>query len=579
MDEDQAPLTARIAELTEALRALEARVRKLEGEGNGGASVAPAPPVPLPVPPPPGGLGLGPLPPVTTIPAAAALTGRAVLALGGAFLARAITDAGVLPPGAGVALGLAYALAWVFLADRSARAGYRARSAADALTATFIVCPLVWEAATRLHVLTPGEAALLLGVYALIGLGLAVVRKLTVAAWLTVLGVLAAGFVLLAATQALATYVALFLVLGILSRAASMAKSAQSLPWAPAVAADLAVLEAGFILGRPQGPPPEYAAVSPGAIAGLSLALALLYLAGMAWRTLARREEPTVFDWVQTPLALAVGLGTAVTVARPAGIPPAAIGAGVCAAAAALYAASLVRRDFPRAAFLHATLALPLVLAGVGLALPAGVRLPVLAALAVVAALAAARGAGLVAEAHAALLVLVVALAGGLNGAVNAAFFAAASSRPAAVPGSVTLALAASGAAFLLVTAAPGRGTSWWARLPALVLGILLALGAGALAENALERLVGPRGNAATVAAGRTAVLAVAALLLALCRRKPRLYELSWLVYPVLLFGGAKLLFDDLPNGRPATLFLAFLLFGISLVLAPRLLRAPVSGS
>ncbi len=81
------------------------------------------------------------------------------------------------------------------------------------------------------------------------------------------------------------------------------------------------------------------------------------------------------------------------------------------------------------------------------------------------------------------------------------------------------------------------------------------------------------------MAAGRTAVLAVAALLLALCRRKARLFELSWLVYPVLLFGGAKLLFDDLPNGRPATLFLAFLLFGIALVAAPRLLKAAPSAS
>jgi len=572
MDDLVAQLTAKVAELGEALRSLEARVKRLEVEGNGEAPAA------LPVPPPPGGLGLGPLPSATSIPAAATLTGRAVLALGGAFLARALTDAGVLPHGAGVALGLVYALAWVFLADRSARAGNRARSAADALTATIIVCPLIWEASTRLRVLSPANAALLLGLYAVIGLGLAVVRKLTVAAWLTIVGVLATGFVLLVATQALATYVALFLALGALSLAASVSRSARSLPWAPAIAADLVVLQAGFILGRPGGLPEQYAAVSPVAVAWLAVALALLYLGGMTWRTLARREEPTAFDWIQTPLALAAGLGTAVGIAGRAGFSTLAIGAGVCATAAALYAAALARNALSRSALLHATLALLLALAGVGLAVPSGARFAVFSALGIAAAFVASRRSGPVAAAHAALFFLAAALTSGLPAAVDYAFLAQAAAALLPFPAPVALLLAASAIAFLFVTAAPSRGESWRSRLPALVLGIIAALGAGALAENALEHLFWTRGNAGTVAVERTAVLAAAALLLALCRRRPRLYELSWLVYPVLALGGLKLVVDDLPHGRPATLFLAFALYGLALVASPRLLKAATTG-
>jgi hypothetical protein len=573
MDETQARLTARVAELGEALRSLEVRVRALEmPDGNPTSngpvrSAAPAPLLPA--------LALEPLAPGVSLPAAAALAGRAVLALGGAFLARTLTDTGVLPHGAGVALGLVYALAWVFLADRSARAGNRVRSAADALTATVIVCPLVWEATTRLHVLSSGEAALLLGLYALLGLGLAVVRRLLVAAWLTLLGVLAAGFVLLVTTQALATYVALFLVLGALSLAASVSRSGRSLPWAPAIAVDLVVLQAGLIMGRPGGPPEEYTGVSPGAVAALAVALALLYLAATAWRTLGRREEPTPFDWIQTPLALSIGIGTAVWIGPHAGISAAAIGAGVCAAAAALYAVSFAQKTAPRTAVLHTTLALVLALAGIGLAVPEGARFALLSALGIAAAFVASRGSGPMAAAHSALFLLAAAFTGGLSDAASNAFVATRAADPASFSAPVAVVFASSAIAFVLVTAAPGRGESLLSRLPALVLGILGALGTGALAETALERVAAPRGDPGAVAATRTAVLAAAALLLALCRRRPRLFELSWLVYPILALGVLKLVADDLPHGRPATLFIAFALYGLALVAAPRLLKAP----
>jgi hypothetical protein len=39
--------------------------------------------------------------------------GRSFIILGGAFLLRALTDAGAWPPGVGVALGLLYGLTWL----------------------------------------------------------------------------------------------------------------------------------------------------------------------------------------------------------------------------------------------------------------------------------------------------------------------------------------------------------------------------------------------------------------------------------------------------------------------------------
>jgi hypothetical protein len=74
----------------------------------------------------------------------------------------------------------------------------------------------------------------------------------------------------------------------------------------------------------------------------------------------------------------------------------------------------------------------------------------------------------------------------------------------------------------------------------------------------------------------RTAVLAAAAVLLGWAGRWDRLREAAWLVYPVLLAAGVKLILEDFPHGRPATLFVALGLCGGALILAPRLARRPV---
>ncbi|HLN58845.1 MAG TPA: hypothetical protein VK416_09805, partial [Thermoanaerobaculia bacterium] len=105
---------------------------------------------------------------------------------------------------------------------------------------------------------------------------------------------------------------------------------------------------------------------------------------------------------------------------------------------------------------------------------------------------------------------------------------------------------------------------------------VIVAFGGGAFAVGQLRNLIG--GGAASpdpgaVAAARTAVLAAAAFLLAAIRRRAALPELTWLTYGVLSIGAVKLLVEDLPGGRPATLFVAFAFYGTALLTAPRLLR------
>src|SRR5204862_7673283 len=80
-----------------------------------------------------------------------ALIGRSILIVGGAFLLRALTEAGWVPQLAGVALGFVYAMAWIVVAPE---------------TAALIAGALIVEATIRFHALDAPAGALLVGVSA-----------------------------------------------------------------------------------------------------------------------------------------------------------------------------------------------------------------------------------------------------------------------------------------------------------------------------------------------------------------------------------------------------------------------------
>jgi hypothetical protein len=126
-----------------------------------------------------------------------------------------------------------------------------------------------------------------------------------------------------------------------------------------------------------------------------------------------------------------------------------------------------------------------------------------------------------------------------------------------------------------LPASSEGRTWGWFARVPRVVIDAVVLLGVAAIAVS----LVVPAGvgervpDAAMLAAVRSAALAAIAILAAWASGRPRWPEASWLVYPLLVIGGIKLLLVDLPQGRPATLVLSFIVYGAALILAPRLGR------
>ena len=516
MDDPVSGLEKQVAELARSLRSVEARVAALEG--------AVAPPLPLPGASPVPVAGQASAPSLATepaIPSIAALAGRCLFVLAGAFLIRALTDSGAFPRGAGVALGLAYALTWLVLADRAGRAGSAAAATAWGVTALVIACPLVWEASTRFDVLRPTGAAALLFAVAAAALGASVHRNLGVLAWAAVLSVLATACLLLITTHALVVFGALLVVLAAGAWAASVRRGWAGLPWLPALVADLVILEAVWIAARPEGLPEAYVGLSSGAVLALALALFAAPFAGPVRRAFSRAGTPDAFEAVQLGAALFLTVFAVTRLTPLASLPPSLVW-GLAGFAAAVAPARVV---------------------------------------------------GATAPAYGAVLLLTAAVTSGLAELVHRAFLGSSPTGMPATGSLVVLVLSAAATALLARRMRAGAGGSA-ARWAMFALACVSIAGAGALAVLALALLVAPDGEPGRTAAVRGAVLAAAAVLLASFRRLPTIAPLARLTYPVLAIAGLKLLIDDLPHGRPSTLVATFVLYGAALIVVPRILRA-----
>jgi hypothetical protein len=599
-------IEAELSRLAEAVAAIERRLggveRTVGGTGESTADVTerrgaaeppplepPAatlarPSVETPIPPAaeaPLGLGLG-----------AALVGRILLALGGGFLLRSITDSALLPPAAGAAIGLAYALAWAVLAELAARRG-RARSAiAHASTTALLGFPLAWETTVRFGLLPPLGAVLLTGALAALLLVLAARHRL---AALSALAVAAAGAGTLSISLGARRPEPAALLWAILAPAVVLIAHRHG--WrAPAwlaiaaTALSFALVDLGVFVER--APVPARAGLA------LQLLLAVTTIA-VTERLLHRRSDHgwATFGWVSVGWAhLAVGLllGYGAALAVGARLLPSALPAiGVASLAVAL---PLVARragwpalparwaELPDA---HAermsdALALALLAGGSGASWPgqAGVAWS-LAAL-VLAALArrSLRRPPLV---QAAALAVLAAFAGGLAATTLAAFTGAAPGvwGRASVAGALAPLVAAAAVAALPPCHA-GRHRAWpeWSEAAARLAAVTVALlGAGTILLRVVEAwlaldLDADRG---ALAATRTAALAMLAVIAAALSRVERLRHAAWLVYPLFAATAIKLVLEDLPHGRPATLFASLAGFGLALLVAPRLARRPMA--
>lgn len=570
MTDRVAELEAKVAELSEALRGLDARLVAVEhGTARAGAARRAAA---ADAAREAAAAASAPLGDVPSASSAVAFVGRTLLVLAGGFVLRALTDSGMLPPAVGVGLGLAYAGTWIAIADLAGRKGAGWSACFHGISATLIGFPLLFEATFRFRLLGPGAAAVMLGALTAVALGVAARRRLPGLAWLVSLaGVATAASLALAPLDGRATLPALYLVLlGGATLWLGYILDWRGPRWPIAFAADLvvAIVTLRAVAGG--------AVEGPGSAFVVQAALMLVYLASIATRTLLLGRSVVSFEVVQTAAALAVGLGGAAYVAARSGGGAGAFGIVSLAAGLAAYGVAFAfveRRQKGAANFtFYTSVAAVLVLAGTALVLPPDALALTWVAFGLVAAAFARRQKRQTLAVHAAVYGVAAAIASGLLAHAFETAFAAPSAAwtPATLPS--VLVLAAFAATAWLAAGATPRSRPV-ERVPQLVAVAALACAAAGVVVGWLAPPlagIGGDASAGTVATIRTAVWVAGALVLSWAGRRREWAEAGWLAYPALAAIALKILLEDLQRSRPATLFLAFALYGGALILVAR---------
>jgi hypothetical protein len=545
-------LESRVDELARQVSALERRISALDR----GETAAEAPPSARPAP-------------ESDVGAVFALVGRTLLALGGAYLLRALTGGGTLAPVVGVSLAAAYAAAWVFLADRAGAAGKPTSASFHVGSAALIGYPLLWETTLRLHLLGPAASA-----FALVGFTVAILavarrRRLEGGAWVGSIAADATAVALLFGTRAVVPFVAALVVLGLATLGLQDSKGSP-LAWIGAGVADVAVvlLTLGAVI--------QNAGFSIDAAILVQLALFLGYFAVFFRRDVVQGNEATWFEIAQGAAATLVGYGGATILAdsEAAAIAVPLVGLVVAALGYGALSRSLSKAGGERTGFFFAGLALAAVLFAAGAALSRPAWPWTILALAFFAL--GKRIPAVVLGLHGAVYLFAAAAASGLVRFWLWAFAAKATTAWPPFSSSSLLVLGTALACLFLGVPEGAARTEgrWWPRLPpalALLVALLGASAAAILLLSSLASVGSGEFDPARLAALRTALLAVAAVGLAALSARARLKEAGWLSYALLALGGIKLIVEDFPRGRPGTLFLALAFYGAALILAPRL--------
>jgi len=552
--------TRQLEQLLQAVDDLRRRVTALEqrqpAQANSQSLLAPAPMVGGPAAVPELSSGL--------LPA----LGRLLLGIAGAYFLRAITEAHMLPQLAGTVVGLLYAAAWLISFARSTSSD-RVITALQALTASLIAGPLIWEATIRFHSLSPAAAALGLALFIVVGQVIGWRQNLSLIAGVTSLaGSVTAVALIIATLDPIPFAIALAAAAAVVEFGACRDR-ALPMRWIIAIAADFCAFLLIYVRTRPQGLPEGYAPVPIFAVIGILIALVAIHVASVVTRTLVRRQPIAWFEIGQaaTIVTLAIAGVLQVTHNSTAG---AVTGVSCLIAGTFCYlvsftnlrARALIGRNFHA----YATFGLLLATTGSLLLFPAAILAVLWSLVALFAMWLGEQRNGNTLRLQSAFYFLAGASASGLLAYTAESMTGAAGHR-------LTI-----GAVFCTVAAAAGYALTlanhgsrvWTERIAPAILAALVCWSMAGLAAGMF--LAGPfdRALASTL---RTALVCMIGVGLAWFGQRRRVSELIWLLYPWMAYGAIKLLAEDFRQGRPATLFLSLLLYGGTLIALPRLWR------
>lgn len=527
-------------------------------------------------------------PPAVSVipPRVVALVGRTLVVLGGGFLLRAITETAVMPGFGGALAAFLYAVWWLTQADRAAGAGDRLGAAFHGFGAVLVVYPMIWETTARFEILGSPIAASALVTFLALGFAVAWHRRLEELAWTVGLFTVATAMALAIGTRDFLPYAITLFLLAASIELFALRDHWLALRWPAAIAIDLAVLMTVASAVRPNLPPESHSSLAVAGVIGLALAVPVLYLGSIGVRTVLRAKLVTPFSLLQTSAALLVGFGGAVRMISFHGGNPSPVWVVVVLLGAACYAAAFAsidrRSGRGRNFYAYTTLAGLLVLVGCRMIFDGVLLAATWSALAMAAVALGARFDRITLKFHGTIYVLAAVFSADVLACAFDGLLADAATerRPVSLVAAVVAGVAA--LCYAILVGMPGKKSARWPDLlPQAMIGALVVWAVAGLGAPQLADLLGSVSTVASdpafLAASRTAVLAVLAVVLAIAGRSSSVRELTWLVYPLLVVGGAKLLWEDVRHGQPVALFLAFALYGGALIVTPKLIRRETS--
>ena len=564
--------TRELEQLSAQLRDLERRVAALEGQSevappaqsqeadslSAASQTTKAPEV-------------APATPAIEIPTGAVqVLGKAVLGIAGAYLLRAIAEAGPIPQLPVLIVAIVYAASWMVGAVR-AHDTNRFASATYGVTSVLILAPLLWESTVRFRVISPIFTAVVLVAFMVLESMLSWRRRLQVIPWVVTISAVITALALIIATHDLVPLTATMLAVAGITEMAAYLEPRLGLRGVMAVAVDLAIWLFIALMTSAGGVPEGYRPTSLLTTSVLCLALLVIYGGSIAVRGFALRQRLSIFEIGQGVVAFM--LATFGVLRATQGSASVALGMLSMVLSGAMYWGALSHfadELHSRNRRASATWAAALLLAASFLVFRGSLQVLFLC-------LAALAGAFLYSHTRKFSLGL------------HASAYLGAATAVSALPAYVGNALAGS------VPSAPG----WNVWIVAVAAILCYFLGARVLEDRSGRRLlwVIPAmlvafACAATmvvvisrISAGRmeltpsrlsvvrTIVNCVLALTLAFAGSRRKHVELAWLAYAAVVFGTLKLLLEDLRFGNPASLMISLLCYGSALILLPRLTR------
>jgi hypothetical protein len=486
------------------------------------------------------------------------LLGRAFLGLAGAYLLRALTEAGTLPAAAGVAAGILYAIMWLVWAARTP-ASARVETALHSLTSVLVLTPLLWEGTLRFHAVSTWAAGAILLFFTVFGLAISWRKDILILATIATLAGLGTAGGLLMATHDALPFTLVFLAIGAAVEASACLDHWLSERWLAASAADLSVLLITWLVTNERGMPPNYTAISHAWLLAALVLLLAIYLSSTIVRTLLRGFTFTFFETAQCGLALAITLNGCLRLsAEDARIAP-AIGALALVCAAACYVVSFVLLAHGRNFYTYSTFGILLAVAGLRILLSLDAASAVWLGMAAACVWAGGFFGRFTLQVHGAIYLLLALLCLGTLRQAAAALLGTGELPWPVYAGTTAAALcyglSVAGALRLLL-----------AGVVALLLAAILATGL----THAYHGLLGVDAAHSYCAMFRTCVLALGALLTAWAGQRWRRVELSRLIYPLMLLAAYRLLTDDIHQERKAAAVVSLLVFGAVLMALSR---------